>query len=569
MSPVRSKNRWRIAEVDHAASAALAKSVDVPPIVGHLLVQRGVTTPEAARRFLSPGLDQLSDPASLTDMANAVERITRAKDAGERVLIFGDYDVDGITATALLLNGLRRFGIDDVVHGMPLRLTEGYGLGEEHVDAARDDGVSLIITVDNGISAHAAARRASELGIDLIVTDHHSIENGLPEAVAVLNPKREAESHPAWHLCGAGVAFKLSMALNGTPNDLDIAALGTVSDIVPLLGENRAIVALGLRHMAKHRRLGIEKLAWASKIDLETVSSEQIGFQLGPRLNAAGRLDNALTALKLIMAECPDEARAMAQELDAANSERRQIEQEIHDQAVADLDPFLREEQRGIVVARRGWHAGVIGIVASRLQRRYGRPVVMIAIDDDGIGRGSARSGPGFDMVGALAACQEHLVQFGGHRAAAGMTIAEDAVDAFRAAFEQEARRQLGDGELLTELEIDMLSAFSEIDSALLGALSRLEPFGHHNPSPLFCSLGVEAVPQSVRVLKDQHLKLTLRQGGRTFPAIAFGMAEHYYTTDLSRPIDVAYTPQFNTWRNETTIQLLIRDIRTADGSAA
>ncbi len=565
MNPVRRKTRWRIAHHDHAAATALADSVGVPPIIGHLLAQRGATTPEAARVFLAPSLRHLSDPADLSGMEQAVARITQARDRNERVLVFGDYDVDGITATALLTNGLRRFGITALSHGMPVRLTEGYGIREEHVEAARKDGVSLIITVDNGISAHGAARRARELGVDLIITDHHSIENGLPEAVAVLNPKREAKSHPAWHLCGAGVAFKLSMALNGTPNDLDIAALGTVADMVPLLGENRVIVALGLRHMAKHRRLGLDKLARAARVNLETLSSEQIGFQLGPRLNAAGRLDDALTSLRLILSECPEEARAMAEKLEAANGERRRIEQAIYDQAVADLDPFLREEQRGIVVARREWHAGVIGIVASRLQHRYGRPVVLIAIDKDGTARGSARSGPDFDMVGALAACQEHLVQFGGHRAAAGMTIREARIDDFRAAFEQEARRQLGDGELRTELAIDVLSAFSEIDGTLLNALERLQPFGHHNPSPLFCSLGVEVAPQSARVLKDQHLKLTLRQGEHSFPAIAFGMAEHYYTTDLSRPVDIAYTPQFNTWRNETTIQLIIRDIRPAE----
>lgn len=565
MSGVRGKRRWRIAEQVGGPARELAAALGVSPIVAHLLLLRGVDAPEEAARFLAPSLADLSDPLSLTGMAEAVARISRARDAGERILIFGDYDVDGVSATAILLNGLRRFGVTEVDHGMPLRLTEGYGLSPDHVTAAHEAGVSLVITVDNGISAHEAAERARALGVDLIITDHHSIENGLPEAVAVLNPKREPEDYVGRDLCGAGVAFKLATALNGTPNDLDIAALGTVADIVPLLGENRVIVALGLKHMTRHRRLGLDRLARAAGVGLADVTSEHIGFQLAPRLNAAGRLDDALASLRLLMTDCPDEAAAMAGELSAANDERRQIEQGIFDDAVAGLDAFLTETQRGIVVARQGWHAGVIGIVASRLQRRYGRPVVMIAIDEDGTGRASARSGPGFDMVSALAACQDLLVRFGGHRAAAGMTILEDNIDAFREAFEREALRQLGDGDLFTELPIDVLAGFSEVDSALLADLQRLEPFGHENPSPVFCTLGVSAVPQSVRVLKDRHLKLSLRQDGKVFSAIGFGMAEEYYSLDLSRPVDVAYVPQFNSWRGETTIQLLLKDMRPAE----
>jgi len=558
------KCTWHIAEYDRPRTRALAQAAGIPPIVAHILLLRGIATSAQVQRFLYPALSHLSDPFLLSGMRPAVARIAEARERGEHVLIFGDYDVDGIAATAILVNAFKRFGLEHFSHDMPQRLTEGYGLSADRVEAAAHDGVHLIVTVDNGISAHEAAQRARELGLGLIITDHHSIENGLPEAHAVINPKREDRSYPGYHLCGAGVAFKLAEALNGTKNDLDIAALGTVADIVPLCGENRAIVSLGLRHMVKHQRTGLAQLAAAAGFELSDVTSERIGFQLGPRLNAAGRLAEGLTALELLLAECPIAAGKMARQLDAANEERRAIERVMFNEAAEELDAFLSPELQGIVVARRGWHAGVVGIVASRLQGRYHRPVVMIAIDDEGIGRGSGRAGAGFDLVGALGTCHEHLVKFGGHRAAAGLTIRSEDIEAFRAAFQAEALRQLGPGERRAGLAIDVLASFSEIDNALLAALKRLEPIGHQNPAPLFCSLGVTLLPQSLRVLKDQHLKMSVRQGATVFPAIGFNMAERFFTQDVPREVDIAYTPQFNTWRGETSIQLLLKDIRPA-----
>ena len=567
MRVAQTTHRWLFAEADRAQTRVLADALGIPPIVAHLLLLRGVETPDQARRFLRPALAHLSDPLLLTDMQKAVDRITQARAAGEHVRIFGDYDVDGISAMAILINGFKRFGLDTVSYGMPHRLLEGYGLSVDHIDLAASDGVSLIVTVDNGISAHEAARRARELGIALIVTDHHSIEDGLPEAVAVINPKRETAEHPAYPLCGAGVAFKLSTALNGTPNDLDIAALGTVADIVPLLGENRAIVALGLRHIMKHARLGLERLAAAAGITLDEISSEKIGFQLGPRLNAAGRLDEGLTALHLLLCEDNQEASRMARALNEANEERRAIEKEIYDQAVEELDACFSAERRGIVLARRGWHAGVIGIVAARIETRYHRPVVMINIDEDGIGRGSGRGGPGFDLVGAFNACQHWLELYGGHRSAAGLTIREENIEGFRKDFEAEALRQLGSEDIIPELTIHAVASFSQIDGNLLRQLESLEPHGHENPAPVFCSTGVELVPQSVRILKDKHLKLMLRQDQRVFGAIGFQMAERYYLEDMPPLMDIAYTPQFNTFRNETSIQLVLRDIRPSQGT--
>lgn len=558
------RNEWCIAPQDDPGVAGLAEALAIPPILAQLLIRRGLVSTEAAQTFLNPSLAQLSDPMLLTGMREAVERITRARDADEHVLVFGDYDVDGISGTAILVNGLKRFGLTRVSYNMPKRLTEGYGLDNEHVDEALAQGVSLIVTVDNGISAHGPAAHARAAGLDLIITDHHAIEHGLPDALAVINPQREPESYPGRYLCGAGVAFKLATALNGTPNDLDIAALGTVADIVPLLEENRVIVALGLKHIIRHQRNGIARLAEVAGIDLLSISSVDIGFQIGPRINAAGRLNNGLAALQLLLTECPEQATEMASFLNDANTERRSIEKDIYDEALEELEACFTPAQRGIVLAREGWHPGVIGIVASKIQGRYQRPVVIIAVGEDGMGRGSARANGGFDMVKAFRGCQEHLVKFGGHRSAAGLTIAMDKVAGFCASFEEAAREQLGDGDIISELAVDVIASFSEIDPALLHAIARLEPLGHHNPAPVFCTLGVEALGASARILKDQHLKVSFRQGDTVLPAIGFNMAERFYTEDLTGPVDIAYTPQFNSWRGETSIQLLLKDIRPA-----
>ena len=565
MSNHRARKRWRIAPFDHAKAASLAEALGVAPLIGHLLLLRGIADAESAALFLRPSVAHLCDPFSLTDIDTAVARIKTAKEYDEQVLVFGDYDVDGIAASAILLNGLKRFGISRVGHAMPRRLVEGYGLAEEHIETAAREGYGLVITVDNGIASHGAAFRARELGVDLIITDHHAIEAGLPDACAVINPKREPASHPAAHICGAGVAFKLCCALNGTPNDLDIAALGTVADIVPLRGENRVIVSLGLKHMSKHRRIGLAKLAEAAGVNIAEISSENIGFQLGPRINAAGRLDDGGVALQLLLSDCPDESGQIARVLNQANEERRGIERAIFDEAAEEMDAFFNPEQRSIVQFRRGWHSGVIGIVASRLFARFHRPVVLIAVDEEGVGRASARSGEGFDMVGALSVCQGLLERFGGHKAAAGCTILEKNIPAFRELFELEARRQLGTGEIRPWLDIDALVGLSQVDTALVKDLEQMEPLGQANPAPLFGIVGAEIPPQSVRVLKDEHLKFTLKHEDRAISAIGFGMAEQFHTEGIPARVDVAFLPQLNTWRGETSLQIQVKDLRPSE----
>jgi len=560
------KRQWRIGEQDRAVTMALAREVGVAPVVAKLLMARGVHDGDAAREFLNPTQKQLSDPFLLTDMLAAADRIAEARERGEHVRVFGDYDVDGIAATAILFTGLRRFGIPQVSYGMPQRLVEGYGINAEHVDAASRDGVSLIITVDNGVRAYAAAARARDLGIDLIITDHHSIDGPLPEAVAVVNPKRETPEHPAWRLCGAGIAFKLSEALNGTRNDLDLAALGTVADIVPLLGENRVIVTLGLKHMARYARTGLAQLASVAGLKVRELRSRELGFQIAPRLNAAGRLSDGLTALRLLLEEDTTAAHVMALELHRANDDRRAIEKAIYDDAVAELDGVFRPEQRTIVLARRGWHPGVIGIVATRVQTCFYRPVLLVAIDENGMGKGSGRSIPGFDLVGALGACEGTFEQYGGHQAAAGLTIREENIPAFREAFEAEALRRLGPDEILPVLEIDGPVSLSELDGGFMNTLAHLEPFGNSNPAPLFCALDVELVPRSPRLLNGGHLRLSVRQGGRVFEAVGFGFAEWMPPEAVPRRLDIAFVPELNTYRNETYVQLVLRDLRPAQG---
>jgi len=447
MSSAAVHHEWRLAEEDRRATNQLAAALGVPPIVAHLLRLRHVTQAREGEQFLNPAAEHLEDPFLLRDMERAVARLKIARERQERILVFGDYDVDGIAGTAILMNALRRFGLSSCQYAVPSRITEGFGLSPEWVDKARKQDVTLIVTVDNGTNAREAAERAKTLGIDLIITDHHNLEGNPPEALAVVNPKRENTPERASQISGAAVALKLGWALTGDIVDVDLAALGTVADIVPLRGENRVIVALGLAEMAKQSRPGLVALARVAGTTVEKITAETIAFHLAPRINAGGRLGDGLTGLKLFLAEDANKATPLALELDQANQERRKIERLTLDQAQKALATQFRPEQRTIILAQRGWHPGVIGIVASRLQKNYYRPIALIAVDENGLGRGSVRGIERFDVMAALSAAAEHLVRFGGHRAAGGMTIHESQIEAFRAAFESAAAQQLPPGE--------------------------------------------------------------------------------------------------------------------------
>ncbi len=553
---------WRIAAVDYRRTTALSQALGVPQIIAHLLLSRGVETPEQGERFLQPSADHLSDPFSLRDMDRAVERIRQARDRNEHVMVFGDYDVDGITGTAILVRALQRFGIQEVSYGLPERVLEGYGLGPQHVREAHERGAGLLVTVDNGISSHEAAEEARRLGVDLVITDHHTLPETLPPAVAVVNPKREDPSHPAANASGALIALKLASALTGELQDLDLAAVGLVADIVPLRGENRDVVALGLRQFVERPNMGLLRLARVAGLDPATVTSEDVAFQIAPRINAIGRLHNAMTGIQLLLTESPPEAQELAGQLDAANQERKALENKILEQAIEELERTHDADSRSIVLAGKGWHPGVIGIVASRIKSRYGRPVVLLSVNGEGLGRGSARTVEGFDLMTALRECRQHLVAYGGHYTAAGLTISAEAIEAFRRAFENEAVKRLPDGGVTETLEIDSVVSLSQIDVRFVKMLDCLQPFGCGNPAPLFASCGVTPLENSLRELNGGHLRFTVQAGPRVSTAIAFGMGSRFSELEALEACDIAFTPQLRTFRGQTGIQLVVKDIR-------
>ena len=555
--------RWHVNTPDRTRTRALAEAMSLSPIVAGIMVSRGVQTVADAQMYLAPSAEAVSSPLLLSDMEKAVARVCQARDRGEAVRVFGDYDVDGIAGTAILLSALRRIGVNKADYGMPSRLVEGYGLSPEHVEAAQAAGVGLLITVDNGINAREAAIAAKALGVDLIVTDHHQLEGTLPDCCAIVNPKKEVVTFPGRELAGAAVAFKLAWALTGSMDDLDLAALGTVADIVPLQQENRVIAALGLSDMVSRQRAGLVQLAAVSGFDLGEVTAEKITFQLAPRLNAAGRLGDGVVPLELLLTDSVSEAAKMASLLNNANEERREIERIIFEDAAAEVEES-RFGYSSIVLARRGWHPGVIGVVASRLHARFGKPVILIAIDENNSGRASARSHESFDMVAALTACQKYLVRFGGHRAAAGFSLEDRNIGAFVDAFEAETVRRLHDKTVDPLLTVDSLVSFGEIDARLVRELDRLEPFGCMNTAPIFCTCGVRVLPSSVRELRGGHLRFIAQEGTRTFPAIAFSVGDGRDSSVLDGYIDIAFTPRFNTFRGETTIQLIVKDIHSA-----
>lgn len=560
MTPKTVSDEWIFAETERESVLSLSESLGEPWIVAHLLHARGIDTVERAQRFLRPSYESLSDPFLLTDMDKAVERLSRARAKGEHVRIIGDYDVDGISATALLSRGLARYGITQCTTAIPDRLRDGFGINPRLVQQAHEAGVNLIVTVDNGISGHEAAQTAHDCGIDLIITDHHALEDSLPGAHAVINPRRDSENISLAQICGSAVAFKLAVALTGEVHDIGLAALGTVADVVPLTHENRDIVALGCQELSQGAVPGIVALAKQAKLEPWDIRAETIAFQLSPRINASGRIGNGSDSLELLLAKSETDAGPLASRLDALNVERRAIEQVIVDEAKSELEASFQESQRTIVLAKSGWHPGVIGIVASKLQDLYCRPVVIIAIDEDGVGRASARGPETYNMVEGFRACREHLVRYGGHKAAAGLTIERENISDFRAAFEAHAQEHMPCGPLSRRINIDALIGFNEIDSGLLKSIERLEPFGRANPEPVFATYKAEIENGSQRVLKGGHLKCTLRHGVSAFPAIGFGMVPNGELS-LPRKVNVAYTPKFNTWRQETTIQLLLKAI--------
>ena len=535
-----------------------SRVLECPPLVCQLLRQRGIDSLEQAQRFLKASLSQLPDPMSMAGMNRAVERLVQAIRNKEPMAVHGDYDVDGISGTALLTQCLRWLG-GQVVYHIPLRMRDGYGLSEVALRRTAEQGIRLVISVDCGISAHEEARLADELGIDLIITDHHQPPATLPQALSCINPWLPDCSFPDKCLSGVGVAFMVMVALRARLRELallpdpepdlryvlDLVALGTVADLVPLQGVNRALVSSGLRLMGQKPRTGLAALIKVA--EARTVSAGVVGFQLAPRLNAAGRLEDAALGVDLLLNEQSQEALSIAQQLNQFNQQRRRIETQVLEQAIERIERDLSEDQATIVLADERWHAGVIGIVASRLVERYHRPTVLIALEG-GLGKGSARSIKGFHLYQAFQACSHALAGFGGHEFAAGLSIDASLVASFSDQFESYAQSCLDEQARIAVREYDAELVLQEIDESLYASLQALAPFGVGNPEPVFVARQVH-VQRPSRIAQN-HLRFSLQQDGYSLPCIAFGMAPRQGEF-IGQPVDVLFQVGMNTWKGQ------------------
>lgn len=567
--------RWQTLSCDAAAAGRLATTLKVDPIVGRLLCQRGLVDPELAMRFLNPSLDHFHDPMMLADMRVAVDRIMSAVARKERIAIHGDYDVDGVTSTVILRRALELVGAD-VVHFIPERLRDGYGMQPEVMDRLRAQGAQVVISVDCGIRAADAARRARDLGVDLIITDHHEPGRELPAALAVINPKRGDCSYPDKYLAGVGVALKLVQALlresgreQWLPGFIKVAAIGTLADVVPLVGENRVIAKLGLDLLSRGpHKVGLRSLLDVCGLTGKTIDSYHISFMLAPRVNAAGRMSTPDIATRLLLASddrLAEEVRRLAMQLDTENIRRQEEEAEIVSAAkrIITSDPDIGARSV-LVVAGDSWHRGVIGIVASKLVEAFHRPAIVLSVED-GVAHGSCRSIPSFDMLGALERCASLFIRFGGHRQAAGLALDAARIREFRRAINDVADETLGPDDLMPRLRIDGDLTFRAITGGVAAGVASLAPFGAGNPRPVFAARGVEII-DGPRRLKERHLKMALKQDGRIFRAIAWRAAErHDYLAEQKRSIDVAFSLEQNQYNGETYVELTLADVRRSE----
>ncbi len=566
---------WQPHPCDDGRADILAQELRISSTTARLLSIRGLGELEAARRFLKPSLDDLHDPFALADMGRAVDRILAAIDRRERIAIHGDYDVDGVTSTVILRRALELLGAD-VTHFIPERLRDGYGLQSAALDRLHAEGVHLVISVDCGIRGIEAALHARALGLDLIITDHHEPDTELPAALAVVNPKRHDCTYPDKNLAGVGVALKLVQALcmrrerlHWLPGFVKIAAIGTLADVVPLVGENRIIAKLGLGMLSRGpHKIGLRSLLDVCGLTGKDIDSYHIGFVLAPRVNAAGRMSTPDIAARLLLAADEAmgvEARELAEQLNSENLRRQQEEAEIVAQARKLVETDLEIGSRTvIVVAGDGWHRGVIGIVASKLVDAFHRPAIVLSIDGD-VAHGSCRSIPSFNMLGALESCAEVLMKFGGHKQAAGLTIESSRIRELRARVNDHADDRLAPDDLRPRLWIDGSLAFRSIDEQVASELLTLAPFGAGNPNPIFRTSRVEVVDGPRRV-KERHLKMAFKQDGRVMRGIAWRASEREeFVSEHRAAIDLAFSLEQDTWNGERYLQLSVADFRAPE----
>lgn len=561
--------RWVSEPVDDQSVKDFAGRQGLAYLPALVLWKRGYRDEESVRRFLNPSFEHLHDPFKLPDMERAVERLLDAQRRGEKVLVHGDYDVDGVTGTALLVRGLHRLGIDADFY-LPHRMKEGYGLSAKAIDAAKERNAGVILTVDCGITADTEAVKASEAGIDLLITDHH--EPGLepPQAVAVVDPKRTDSRYPFGELAGVGVAYKLLEALSGRlgesldalNEDLDLVALGTIADVAPLIDENRVFARFGLDEISKASKPGLVALLEVSKLAGKPITATDVAFGLGPRLNASGRMADAKQALKLLLSTDLEEARSLAAKLDKYNRNRRETEDLILEQARIVAEHEIKESNpRVLVCYRPGWHEGVIGIVASRLVDDYYRPTILLA-EKEGRLKGSGRSVHGFHLHDALAAVREHLITFGGHEAAAGLVMEKAKLSAFTQAINEHAfsyPESVFEPRLYLEAEVRL----GDLDPGTTACFERFRPFGVGNPEPCFATRELEVVG-TPRVFGRNHLKFTVRKDKTTVPVLAFGKSDLILKLEPGRKetLDLAYRISEDAYWGKKRMQLIVRDLK-------
>ncbi len=559
-------------EEDKDCQELLIRELGVSDIISRILISRNIVNPDDARRYLSPSLCDLHNPFLMQDMKKAVQRLIHAIHLQEKVVIYGDYDADGITSVVVLLRFLRQI-YEGVTYYIPDRITEGYGLNLAAVERMRSEGISLIVTVDCGISDHEQIAYAKKFGIDTIILDHHQLSNTLPEAVAVVNPNRTDCLFPFKHLAAVGIVFNFLIALRGAlrqegfwKNDLypnlkeylDLVALGTIGDIAPLLDENRIFVKMGLDLMTEDRRMGIRALKLVSGIEHQVIDASKASFCLIPRINAAGRVASAKEAVELLLSENPVKADELAWKLDGFNRKRQAMEKLIFSEILQQVgDQFDTEKIGPLVFASPNWHPGVIGIVASRMVDRFGRPTILISLKD-GIGKGSGRSIADFNIYQGLKRCESLLLSYGGHHFAAGISIREEDIDKFSTLFREVVHENSPEADFTALTTIDAQCSLMEINHELLSQFDQLAPFGSRNPEPILCVRNVTVASPSI--VGNNHLKMRVSSNGVSRNSIWFSSGQFLQELSAAQ-LDIVFTPQINYWNGLSDIQLKMRDV--------
>lgn len=560
------QKQWRIHNPDPRLQLNLSDALNIHPIISQLLINREITDVQEAKDFLSADLSGLHDPFLLKNMGKAVTRIKEAKERKERVLVIGDYDVDGVTASVLLNNVLTQMGIR-VIHHIPHRMEDGYGMNEKMGDYAKEQEADLVIAVDCGITAHKEVDLINAYGIDVIILDHHETDDRLPHAVAIINPKQRGCPYPFKHLASVGLVTKLTQALLGQSESekvLDLAAIGTVADVVPLRGENRIFVKSGLPRINETNNKGLKALLDVTKIKGKKLSPFHVGFILGPRINAAGRVDTAQTSLDLFLSNDSKKAYDLAKTLDRHNVERQRIQAEMIDEAFEIVEQEVNfKDQKIIVLGKEGWHRGVLGIVASKLADKYYRPAIVISLED-GVGTASARSIDGFHLHEALVNCAEYLENYGGHAGAAGLTIKEENIDPFRSLINEVAQETMEVKKLLPTLTIDCEIPLSSINLKLAEIIDSLQPYGEGNPPPIFCSRNI-TIKSRPAILGKNTLKFWITDGNSSLSVVGFGMADYKGMVKIGNKIDLAYEIAIDDWNKAPMPQLILRDMKVSE----